>query len=279
MKNTLLKRVKRGPNLLKAVRGKERVMLVGYLIQNFLNQILKLPVSAHEMTLTMNPGIRVSVQTFSSQLGAYLDIFHEFVYGQLPRFLGQPGQVIIDAGAHVGFYTLWQAASVGPTGQIYAFEPNPTTYAFLEKNVKQNGLDWVQCMPQALSVNEGALIMKAVDRATSSTRVLYDAPDTTTPTISVQSTTLDIFVERHNIQRIDILKMDTEGAEVDIIQGGIQQALPITERVIMESHSVRFSGEKAMRTRELVRDLLLPLGFRLSLDYQNEKIVYFERVP
>ena len=81
------------------------------------------------------------------------------------------------------------------------------------------------------------------------------------------STTLDAFVQAHRIEHIDILKMDTEGAEAEIVKGGLKYALPVTQRVVMESHGTRY----------LVRDLLAPLGFELVLDYQARNVVYFER--
>jgi FkbM family methyltransferase len=276
VQHELRRRVRHGLGLIQATQGKERATVAFYLVWDFLNQAFKIPFRSHELTLTLQPGVNVSVHTFASQLGAYLDVFHERVYGQLPDFIARPGQVIVDAGAHVGFYTLWQAPSVGPTGRVYAFEPNPATYPLLVKNVKQNGLGWVECVPRALAAEEGTLSMQASPRGSSSARVLYPAAGEATSAVPVPSTTLDAFVSARGVSRIDILKMDVEGAEIDIVRGGCQHALPITRRVVMESHKTRSAGLPP-RTREAVRDLLAPLGFRLVYDHQGKKIVYFER--
>ncbi len=279
MRRELVKRIRHGPSFIKAAQGKGRAALALYLVQNLINQAFKLPARSRELDLVLSPGIQVAVDTFSSQLGAYLDIFQERVYGQLPGFLGRPGQVIVDAGAHVGFYSLWQGRSVGPTGRIYAFEPNPAVYPLLVKNVRQNGLDWVECIPQALSAEGGTVVMQAPPRGTSSARIVYSATEETAPAVQVQSTTLDAFVDKHDVEQIDILKMDTEGAEVEIVSGGLLRALPVTERVVMESHRVRAPGSPFRRTREPVVELLARLGFRPVLEYRGGRIVYFEREP
>ena len=273
----LVRRIRHGPRLIGAAEGGGRVGLAAYLVQNLLSQAAGLPASAQELDLRLKPGIQVTVETFSSQLGAYVDVFQERVYGQLPGFLGQAGQVIVDAGAHVGFYTIWQALSTGAAGRIYAFEPNPPIYALLARNVERNGLDWARCLPYALSDREGVFTMQAAPRGSSSARVVDSALEATKPTFKVRGTTLDAFVEEQRIARIDVLKMDTEGAEAAIVRGGLRRALPLTRRVVMESHKVRGPGEQPGRTREQVRDLLAPLGFRLVLDHRGGKIVYFER--
>lgn len=279
MQTRLLKRIGHGPRLIKAAQGKGRAALSLYLVLNFFNQVFGLPAHSRELNLILRPGIKVAVNTFSSQLGAYLDIFHAQVYGQLPAFVGRPGQIIVDAGAHIGFYSLWQGMSVGPTGRIFAFEPNPDVYSLLVKNVRQNGLEWVECIPQALSGKEGIAIMQASPRGTSSTRIVYSDSERTAQEIQVRTTTLDAFVDQYAIDHIDTLKMDTEGAEVDIVAGGVSQALSRTDRVVMESHRVRIPGSPYRRTREPVCEMLTQLSFVPVLDYQDGKIVYFERHP
>ena len=277
MRNSLQQRVRKGLGFIAAARGRDRSRLAIYLAANLMSRLFGLSFASREMTLTLEPGIRVSVEGFASQLGSYSDIFGERVYGQLPQFVAQPGQVIVDAGAHVGFYSLWQGARVGSTGRIYAFEPNPVVHALLVKNVGQNGLPWVKCIPRALFAQEQTLVMRVRPRGSSSTRVLYSEPGRDVQTIEVQGTTLDAFVAHNRVTHIDILKLDVEGAEVDVVRGGLQRALSITDKIVMESHAVRSTRVRGRRTWEPVRDILVPLGFRMSLHDRARRIVYFER--
>ena len=219
-----------------------------------------------ELDLDMR-GCKVTFETFSSQLGPYLDIFRYGVYEQVPGFESQPGDVVIDAGANVGFFALRAAGQVGPTGKVYAFEPNPNAFRLLEHNVRQNGFHWVECVPAALSDRTGEIRFASDSRASSCGRTLSDDESSSGETSSVPCTTLDAFVAERGLTRIDLLKMDTEGAEVDIVKGALTKAMPMTKRVVMESH----------RTRYGVRDLLVPNGFDLVKDGWKPNVVYFTR--
>ena len=65
------------------------------------------------------------------------------------------GMVVIDIGANVGYYTLLAAEKVGGHGKVFAFEPEPSRYALLEKNVRINGLKNVILVQQAVSNKTG----------------------------------------------------------------------------------------------------------------------------
>ncbi len=271
--SSLPSRIKVGYSLIKSAKWGDKGPIFRYLSGNFLNRTLGINLNQKEMTVTLD-GLRVSFRTKSAQLGAYVDIFTSNVYEKLSRFVSKPGWTIVDAGANIGCYALRQAKAVGPGGRVYAFEPYPDSYALLRKNMEQNDFSWVTCFPLALSSQQGKLASLASPEETSTAQLRYHSPDGLPEVFSgqedslaVESTTLDTFVRTHGIHHIDILKMDTEGAEADIVRGGLQYALPVTDRVVMESHNTRY----------LVRDLLTPLNFELVLDYRKKHIVYFEK--
>ena len=263
---SLVHQVGGGMLLIRAARGRQRLTVGRYLFSNLMTRVTGRPAAAGDMTLTLSE-LQVTVGTFSAQLGSYLDIFSRRIYEKLPGFLGRSGQIIVDAGANVGFYTLRQAKAVGPSGHVYAVEPNPDSYSRLERNVAQNGLAWVTCIPKGLSSEEGTMVLDADPRETSTATAHRTESNQPAGCLYVEGTTLDALVVAFAIPRIDVLKMDTEGAEAEIVKGGLRRALPITRRVVMESHNTRY----------LVRDLLAPLGFRLVLDDRKTHTVYFER--
>jgi FkbM family methyltransferase len=263
-----------GYALMKSAKWSSKGTVLSYLFRNFLNRSFRFPLSQKVVTVTLD-NVLVSFQTKSAQLGAYVDIFKKNIYERLPGFVPKPGWTLVDAGANIGCYTLKQGKAVGPDGKIYAFEPYPVSYGLLTKNIAQNHFSWVSSFPMALSSREGKLAFRASLQETSTATLLYPSPDESPEsfcaqenTIAVESTTLDNFVQTHGIQHIDILKIDTEGAEADIVKGGLKYALPRTDKVVMESHNTRY----------LVRDLLAPLNFTLVLDYREEHTVYFDKV-
>src|SRR5207245_2930011 len=68
----------------------------------------------------------------------------------------ESGMVVVDIGANVGYYTLLAAEKVGSHGKVLAFEPEPSRYALLEKNVRANDLKNVIPVQKAVSNKTGA---------------------------------------------------------------------------------------------------------------------------
>lgn len=256
-------RLRRGPTLVRAgARPRDRVALAAYLAEDLMEHLTGLRRrSAAELRVRLGE-LDVTVDRFAAQLGAYLDVWHENEYGLVPGFRAGPGGVVVDGGANVGFYAMWQAVAVGPTGAVHAFEPNPRAYELLCRNVADNGLTWVQCHPLALTLDGGDVDVVGDARDSSMMKVRASAAGT-----SVRSVTLDDFVLAHGVERIDVVKLDTEGAEADIVAGGLRVAVPRTQRVVIESH----------RTRDRVGELLAAAGFTCVHDGYRPNTVYYER--
>src|SRR5262245_12510548 len=69
----------------------------------------------------------------------------------------QPGQVAVDIGCHKGAYTYWMRRRVGPSGAVYAFEPQPKQVAYLRQAFSAMNYDNVEIVPMALSNKSGEL--------------------------------------------------------------------------------------------------------------------------
>ena len=124
--------------------------------------------------------------------------------------------VVVDVGAGIGYYTLLAADLVGGKGTVYAFEPNPYNYALLVKNVEANECNNVVCLPKAISKKVGftKLFLSSVNRGDHR---IYDSRDGR-EYITVEVTSLDAFFE-DDLRRIDVIKMDVQGAEMEVLQG------------------------------------------------------------
>lgn len=126
------------------------------------------------------------------------------------------GMVVVDVGANIGWYTLVAAARVGDRGRVYAFEPDPSNYALLMKNIQANGYGNVIAVQKAISRETGtARLFLCVDN--KGDHRIYDSHDGR-EAITVSVTSLDEFF-RDNECPIDIIKMDMQGAEIAGLQG------------------------------------------------------------
>jgi len=139
----------------------------------------------------------------------------------------KPGMTVVDVGAGIGYYTLIAAKLVGNNGIVYAFEPEPCNYELLCRNIKLNGLTNVVTIKKAVSDRKGkACLYFEKDRIvnpslsrenvlTASNREVLDGGD-----IEVETINLDEFFNKTvGTNKIDVIKVDSEGAEGLIIDG------------------------------------------------------------
>ena len=131
------------------------------------------------------------------------------------------GDVVIDAGAFVGDTAMYFAQKVGMTGKVYAFEPIKNIISIMNKNIKENNMDSiVEAIPYSLSyINK---ILYFIDNGSDSSSVNFDNYTNKSDLMEVKAVSLDSFVQENNIQKVDFLKADLEGADVDFVKGALK---------------------------------------------------------
>lgn len=143
---------------------------------------------------------------------------HEPGTTRLFRELLKPGMTVVDVGAHVGYYTLLAARQVGEVGRVYAFEPHPDNYNMLVRNVENNGYANVFAIRKAIDSELGCRVL-FLGHGTSLTHSLYADKSLRADSIRVETTTLDAYFVQEGWPRIDLVKMDIEGAEPAALRG------------------------------------------------------------
>lgn len=180
-----------------------------------------------------------------------------FLFTRLLR----PGMTVIDAGANIGQYTLLAATAVGPAGQVHSFEPVPSTFASLQQHVAANRLDNVKTNQMALW-NEDSTVMLGLPRED-----VYNTGNWTVGTTESQSTPvsaeairLDSYAARCGLTRVDLIKMDIQGAEPFALAGARKLLADWHPTIMMEIHrpSLRALGSSP----EMVWEELSGLGYR-----------------
>jgi FkbM family methyltransferase len=183
----------------------------------------------------------------------------------------QPGMTFIDIGANFGTYTLIGAHAVGDEGQVIAIEPSPAIAALLRENVIMNGFaERCHVLPCALGDCEGtATLHEFATRQGSNTLLPQIADiaraeyDETITARTVPLRTLDAIIADSAPQRIDLIKIDVEGFEHQVLEGGRQTLARHRPKLIMEWHNGFFAGrpEAARALHEL---LIGDLGYTLQ---------------
>jgi len=133
--------------------------------------------------------------------------------------LVKPNMVVVDIGANIGYFTLLAAELVGSSGTVYAFEPEPENYALLKRNIELNSYANIQPIETAVS-NESGFIQLYLSAMDNGSHSIYDtAARGVAATQTVATTTLDAFLEKEGWPKIDLVKIDVEGAETTVLAG------------------------------------------------------------
>jgi len=170
-----------------------------------------------------------------------------FLYGtfeisetRLVQAFLRPGMTFLDVGAHIGYYTLIAARLVGEAGRVHSFEPGAATRAHLEANVARNHLGNVEIHVQALAEQTGEVgFWPSTLASNQGISSIIASGDGQAAPVMVPSLSLDDFAASLGGRRIDFLKMDIEGAELQVIRGG-QRLLGGAEAppMIFEAHQL-----------------------------------------
>jgi len=135
---------------------------------------------------------------------------------ELVKSVVKPGDVVLDVGANIGYYTLIFARLVGDEGKVFAFEPDPANCALLRENVALNGYTNV-VVSQAAASNRNGRVRLHLSDANKGDHRIYDSHDGR-PCIEVPAVQLDeLFAD--DDRRIDFIKMDIQGAEGLALEG------------------------------------------------------------
>ena len=121
--------------------------------------------------------------------------------------------VYVDVGANIGSHAINAARLVGSTGSVFAFEADPDTYHLLSENIESNGLRNIVLRQTCVSDHVGTLsFYKHKDSAKSS---IVDRGEKLS--VTLPSDTLDNLIPAN--KKIDVLKVDVEGAELSVLRG------------------------------------------------------------
>lgn len=137
----------------------------------------------------------------------------------------RPGQTVVDVGANIGYYTLLFARAVGPSGRVYAFEPEPNNFELLQTNVELNGYQNVVLENAAVSASPGTLRLFLNDGNLGDHQT-YDAGEGRAA-VEIRAASLDEYFAA-NRAPIDFIKMDIQGWEPAALAGmrGVLDANP-----------------------------------------------------
>lgn len=199
---------------------------------------------------------RMMFDPTDAYIGRSLDLYGEFspAEGDVYRQIVRPGQVVVDAGAHIGCFTLLFAHAVGTSGHVIAFEPQRPVFQMLCGNLALNGLTHVEARQAGLGAGVGEAVMPVIPfgegRNSGAPGLRPDGPGDRVPVLPLDAL---------NLPRLDFLKADIQGMEGEMLDGAtdtLRRCQPI----------LSIENEEPETSQALIERLF-------SLDYRVFKLV------
>ena len=229
---------------------------------NFLLRGLKpksVIVDGSRMILDKDDSMRLSI------LGVYEPLMAKHFQERV-----KPGDIVLDIGAHIGYYTLMAAKRVGRKGKVYAFELSEENCLLLTQNLRINGYKNVVLVKKAIAQSS----KKAkffLSRVSSGMHSLIDIDNDSENSILVDAVSLDDFFGK-NPPRISAIKMDIEGGEYEALEG-MTRLLSKSRHLSVFIEFSPFMIKKAKKSPLGFLNLLKSYGFKLySIDESKNQL-------
>tara|TARA_B100001750_G_scaffold90459_1_gene71507 strand:+ start:5734 stop:6609 length:876 start_codon:yes stop_codon:yes gene_type:complete len=158
---------------------------------------------------------------FLSKKGLALSISHYGTYEELESKIMEEkiemGNIVVDVGANIGLHTLNMARIVGNTGQVFAFEPDPSNFEILKKNVKINNYKNIILEQKAVGDKHGRTTLYQSDHPGK--HRIFPQTEQAKSQVQVELTNLDNYFDSDMTDKINFIKIDVEGLEFSVLKG------------------------------------------------------------
>lgn len=209
----------------------------------------------HDKTFTVVGSARD--QSVMRELEVLDGRYEPHITNLLPEIIN-PNFVCLDIGANIGVTTL-AFSSLSRDGHVYSFEPSKNNYGFLARNVMLNDAKNVTCLNLAIYDTNGTLDFSYVDEFpagsfAATTGFVHPAVIHET----VTCVKLDDWVKSSLLPRLDFVKLDVEGAEIKVLEGGKNTLEEFQPRLIVEINPhtlITFFNQEPEALFELLRAL------------------------
>lgn len=189
--------------------------------------------------------------------GFLLIIYHQYLENVYEKYYKlKKGDIVIDAGAHIGISTVKMAKVVGDKGKVFAIEPEANNLKFLQTNVRVNGLNNVVIIPKGLWSTKGRLNLNLSPTTIGHSFYPLSKTSNNNRFQEVEVDTLDNILK--GTIRVDFIRMNIEGAEIEALKGGENVLRANNVNLAIDAHHV-VNGK---RTFEIISSQLKQMGYK-----------------
>jgi len=222
----------------------------------------------------LDPMMRQTLQTYA------LSTTWEEDTTKLFEKVVKKGDVVVDMGANVGYFTLLAAKLVGPNGKVFSFEPNPKNFQYLKKNIELNNYTNVRPEQKAVSNNSGRIKLfncpydtghHTINQA-EGIEAYREGRGGKVSSIDIDAVALDDYLSGKS-DKINVMKIDVEGAE-DLAYKGMRSIVQKNRnlKIFMEFFPLLIE-KMGSSPKEFIENILKDFNiFVIGHDYSMKKV-------
>jgi FkbM family methyltransferase len=196
-------------------------------------------------------------------LGCYetsnLDIFESLL---------EPGMCVLDIGANIGLYSAVAAQRIGPTGRVIAVEPGAENCSFIKRTAERNSFNNIELIQKAAGARSESAFLYLCSTNKADHRIYDQSHERERVPVEIEP--VDLMLEKLGTPHVDVIKMDTQGAEPFVFDG-MKQLLQKNRRlkIMMEfwPWGIRQAGRDPAELLETIREH----GFSVSEIHDDRK--------
>lgn len=220
------------------------------------------------VVLTTLDGFKFYVYAETREFWGYTDApVYEPYTAELFRMAVKPGATVLDVGAQFGYFSLLAAKQAGPTGRVFAFEPAPSNFRLLCRNVRENGYSEI-ISPMQKGVDAARQVATLNLFEGSDSHGMYHPPSASIKTtVQFECVAIDDFAKDMSV---DVIKMDIEGNEFRALKGmgrTIAKSKNLTLFTELAPAYLRLAGGDS----SLYVSRLEELGFEVNIADEKER--------
>ncbi|MBP7272716.1 MAG: FkbM family methyltransferase [Saprospiraceae bacterium] len=221
-------------------------------VKNIIKKIIQLE-ERRTRRIATGVGLNLDISLNKSGAGLLREVFVEREYANFFPF--NEKVIVVDIGAHYGYFSLFAAQHTHPESIIWALEPSPTNFHILQKNIASNAISNI--IPLNIGISDSNNTAKLFLSRPENHSIFGSGQE---KSVMAKFRNLETFMREQDINRIDFLKIDCEGAEYPILLSTQKAQLERVDVITLEFHDLLAKGWKPA---DLYQHLVA-CGFRIE---------------
>lgn len=168
------------------------------------------------------------------------------------------GDIVFDLGGYHGLYSIFASKEIGDCGKVYCFEPDPSNFEICKRNFEKNNLKNIILINKAISDHSGSDLFFKRGQGSRIVDSFFKT-NTKGSICKVESISLSDFIKKGDL-KIDFIKADIEGSEVELIKDYLEEILPLGIYPAMAIACYHYRKDLNSKTDKIVRDLFIEKG-------------------